>query len=105
MSAWRRSDRDTEDLRATVDCPPDASVYKSEHGLMAIVYCYVGRTYTAWHLWVSGKHRMPAVEDLLDARATLLPGIDGWTIEAPIPGMLNVVHMIEVPEEIHATRQ
>lgn len=105
MSAWQLSERDTSQLRAALDCPPDACVYRSDTGLSAILYCQVGRNFTAWHLFVSGHHRMPAIEELLDAKAVLLPGIDDWQIEAPVPALRFVVHMIEVPEEIHATRQ
>lgn len=106
MGGWRLLERDTSKLRAEVDCPPDACVYRNEAGLTAIVYCQVGRNFTAWHLYVSGPLTMPAIEDLLDARAVLLPGIDQWQIEAPMPGMHNVIHMIEVPEgPVHVTRQ
>ena len=107
MNTWRLSEKDTAALRETVYCPPDACVYRSEHGLLAVMYVQVLRNGTMWHLYISGAHgRMPAIEDLLDARATLLPGIEDWQIEAPTPGMGNVVHMMEVPEEmVYATRQ
>ena len=105
MSGWRLSEKDTAELRATIDCPPDARVWRNAAGLTAVAYVQVGRNFTAWHLFVSGKHRMPAIEDLLDARAQLLPGIDNWQVEAPSPGLGYCVHLIEVPEEIHATRQ
>lgn len=102
---WQLSERDTAKLRAEIDCPPDAAVYRNEAGLTAIVYCQVGHNFTAWHLFVSHRHRIPAIEDCLDARAALFPNIEEWQVEAPTHGMFNVVHMIEVPEETHATRQ
>ena len=107
MSAWRRSEKDTASLRAEVDCPPDAAVYKNERGMMAVVYCVVGRNFTAWHLWLShrGRTHPPAIEELLDCRQALLPGIDQWEITTD-DDMPNVIHLIEVPEgPVHATRQ
>ena len=107
MSDWYSSEKDTADLRAALDCPPEACVYTNEMGLMAVVYCQVGRSFTAWHLFVSGqKHRMPAIEEVLDAIHVLLPGIEDWAITVPLELGRYVVHVVEVPEErIHATRQ
>ena len=107
MTDWYRSEKDTADLRSALDCPPEASVYTNGAGLMAVVYCQVGNSFTAWHLFVSAKaHRMPAIEDVLDAIHVLLPGIEDWAITVPVELGSHVVHVVEVPEErIHATRQ
>lgn len=103
--SWVRSEKDTAALRAEIDCPPEATVYKNSAGLMAVIYCLVGRTYTKWHLYLSGKHRTPAIEELLDCRQALLPEIAEWELRTE-DDMPFVIHIVEVPEEpIHATRQ
>jgi hypothetical protein len=72
---WKPADRETEKLRATPDVPPDCSVFRNGD-LQAIVYCNQGH----WQLYVSGDRRMPEMDEVLDARLTLLKNIEDFII-------------------------
>ena len=97
-SMWNRSERDTASLRETLDCVPDACVYRKGE-LVALVFCD-GRKESAWHLYlaVHGGARPPGLEELLEAREVLLPNIQDLAI-TPCQGLgIPVLHLAELRE-------
>jgi hypothetical protein len=94
---WQQSEQDTRELRAAVDCPLDACVYRNGD-LMALVYCQPGGAdeRARWHLYVASHVRMPEMSEVLDARQELLPNISNYVV-TPEPTMHNGVHVCELP--------
>ena len=92
---WLQSETETAELRETVECPPEACVYRNGK-LMALVYCEAqGEAPRRWHLFVACQERPPEMDEVLDARAELLPHIDDFAV-TPEPTLRHTVHVWEL---------
>ena len=104
---WQPSERETAELRETVECPPEATVYRNGK-LMALLYreAEANEQHPRWHLYVSCQTRPPLMAEVLDARAALLPDIDDFAI-TPEPTLRHTVHvweLVDTPPHIHHGR-
>lgn len=98
-STWNRSEKDTASLRETVDCAPDACVFRKGE-LVALVFCDAKRPVNSWHLYlaVDGGQRTPTIDEIIDAREVLLPGIEDYAVTLCKGLDLPVLHLWELRE-------
>ena len=96
-SSWQRSESDTSTLRQAIDCQPDACVYRRKD-MLALVFVDDHEP-NSWHLYlaVMGGKRLPTLDELLDARLQLLPGIDDFAIATASGLDFPVLHLWELP--------
>lgn len=96
MSGWVRSERDTQEMRESIDCPPDTVVYH-QHDLKALVI-FGDRDGQGerWHLYLASAKRAPTTDELLDARQELLPGIDDYDYAPDPEGGSHCLHLWEL---------
>ena len=94
---WQQSERETAELRETVECPPEACVYRNGD-LMALVYREAeANAPSRWHLYVSCHKRPPEMDEVLDAKHELLPTVDDYAV-TPEPTLRHTVHIWELVE-------
>lgn len=97
-TSWLRSEHETASLRETLDCAPDACVFR-RGDLMAVVFCD-DQEPNAWHMYLAAKNgkRIPKLDEIIEARDELLPGIEDFAV-APVPGIgIPVLHLVELRE-------
>ena len=100
MNQWLRSEKDTDTLRRAVDCSPDACVFRKGE-LIALVYCDTKEPF-GWHLYLAvhkGK-RLPKLEEVIEAREALLPGIEDFAVNAPQDLGIPVFHVSELARTV-----
>lgn len=109
MSAtWLLSETETKALRDADDAPSETTVFR-KNDLIAMTYCDPNGY---WHLLLSVQHdeRHPELEEVLDARRSLLPGIENFAIEAgvaigkakwePPVALIHLVELRDASEEV-----